>query len=169
MRTEEVIESYSRIFGGFYEMAEKTRASAKNRLVWFVAIAGFAILNGKNFWDPVADGEFTGVALALLALPWAIAALLAVVTHFVIDEVGVRDVLFFVKKRAAIDLHLKRVKDGQADHMEMIKIINSTHRDLVEPKKTVERWLCAARWLERIAFIVLALGFLWALIGPFVL
>jgi len=169
LETKDVVESYSRIFGGFREIAEETRASARSRLVWFVAIAGFAILNGKKIWDPIADGEFTGIALALLALPWAISALLAVITHFIIDEAGVKDDHYYVMKLAAIDLHLESVKHGDADHMEMIKIINDTHPDLAEPKKMSEKWGNAAKWLERTTFFILVAGFLWALIGPFVL
>jgi len=169
VETKAVVESYLRIFSGLREIAEETRASARSRLVWFVAIAGFAILNGKKIWDPIAEREITGIALALLALPWAIAALLAVITHFIIDEAGAKDDLYYVKKSTAIDLQLEREKHGDADYMNMVEIINDTHEDLAEPKKMSAKWGNLARWLERMTFIFLVAGFLWALIGPFVL
>jgi hypothetical protein len=72
MSTKGVAESYSRIFESLREIAEQTRTSAKARLVWFAAISGFAILNGKKLWDSITVGEFVGGPLVLLALPWAI-------------------------------------------------------------------------------------------------
>ena len=169
MGTQEVVESYLRNFPTLREIAEQTRSSAKSRLVWFVAIAGFVILNGKQIWDPIAEVRFTGVPLALLALPWAFAALIAVIAHFIIDEAGVKDDTYYLVKLSTIELHLERIKHGDDDPAEMLQIVNDTHTDISGPWKTSNRWGTRAMWLERITFILIAFGVLWALIGPFIL
>jgi hypothetical protein len=169
MGTVEVVESYLRVFAGFREIAEGTRNAARTRLVWFVAIAGFSILNGKSLWDQLGRAQFDGVLLAALAAPWALSALFAVVTHFIIDEAKVKDDLYFVTKLAAIELHLEKERAKTAVPANMIAIINDTHPDLVEPKRQSDYWGNLARWLERITFALLILGFAWSMTGPFVL
>jgi hypothetical protein len=169
MGTEQVVESYLRVFSGFKEIAESTRSSARTRLVWFVAIAGFAALNGKPFWDELGRVQFRGILLASLAAPWIVSALLAVITHFVIDEVKVKDDDYYVRKLAAIELHLESEKAGDADPANMVAIINDTHPDLKEASRQNNLWMKRAAWLERVTFGLLILGFIWSLIGPFIL
>ncbi len=169
MSIKGVVDSYRRIFEGTREIAESTRLSAKTRLVWFVAISGFAVLNGKKLWDSIAPGEFIGLALVMLSLPWVLAAIFAVITHFIIDEAMVKDDNYYLKKLALIDLHMESIEHGDADPNEMSEIINDTHSDLEDAKKASDVWGNAARWLERITFIFVVLGFVWSMIGPFLL
>ena len=169
MGEKEVVESYARQFGTFRPLAEQARSSARSRLVWFVALSGFVILNGKPLWDSIAGRAFTGVPLALLVLPWVIAAFVAVITHFIIDEVKVRDDLYAVKKAAAIDLYLENLQEGDADPREMLAIINDTSGDLKEAKSQSDRYATLARNLERVTFFLILVGFIWSLVGPFVL
>jgi hypothetical protein len=169
MGEKQVVESYSRQFSALRPIAEQSRSSAKSRLVWFVALSGFVILNGKDLWDSIAQVSFTGVSLAFLIGPWVIAALTAVATHFLIDESGAKDDIFAVKKAAAIDLYLEGLDAGDADPNEMIAIINDTDGDLKQAKDEAEKSRKFAQLLERITFIVIVLGFIWSLIGPFIL
>jgi hypothetical protein len=169
MGEKEVVESYARQFSTFRPQAEQLRSSARSRLVWFVAIAGFVIVNGKAVWDPIANSDFKGVPLALLMLPWVLAALAAVVTHFVIDEAKAKDDLYATKKAAAIDLYLESLEEQDADPRRMLAIINDTSDELKVPKAQSDRLGRIAASLERVAFLILILGFLWSLIGPFVL
>ena len=169
MGTVEVVEAYLRVFSGFRDIAESTRNSARNRLLWFVAIAGFAILNGNPLWDGLGRVHFSGILLAALAAPWVLSALFAVVTHFIIDEAKVRDDDYFVKKLTLIELQLEAERANRADPNNMKAIINDTHSDLVEPRRDTERWGNSAKWLERITFWLLIIGFLWAMTGPFIL
>jgi len=169
MGTVEIVESYLRVFTGFRDIVESTRDSARTRLVWVVAIAGFAILNGKPLWDQLGRTQFEGILLAALAIPWALSALFAVVTHFIIDEAKVKDDLYFVTKLATIELHLEKERSGQADPANMLAIINDTHPSLVEPKRQNDKLANWAKWLERTTFALLILGFVWSMTGPFVL
>jgi hypothetical protein len=169
MGSQEVVASYARLFVESRKMVAEIRSSARTRLVWFVAVAGFAFLNGPPFWSAIASRTFAGTDLVLLALPWAMSALLAVVTHFFVDEAAVKDDRYFVQKLAMVDLHLEAIKEGEDDPLEMLQIIDGTHTDLKKPKAAAERYACWARWLERITFALLVLGFIWSLAIPLVL
>ncbi len=169
MGKKEIVESYEKLFLSIREPIFKTRASARERLVWFVGIAGYAILNAKVFWDALGNCQFIGIELFWLSLPWVTSALLSVITHFVIDEVVIRDDALFTKKLAAIDLHRIDIEEGKDNPDEMLQIINDTHPDYKDTKKSVDRWSSLARWMERSAFATLVMGFIWSVIGPLVL
>jgi hypothetical protein len=169
MSKKDIVESYEKIFLSFRDPVFKTRASARERLVWFVGIAGYALLNAKVFWDALGNRQFVGIQLFWLSLPWVVSALLSVITHFVIDEVGIRDDILFTQKLAAIDLHKIDIEEGKDNPDEMLQIINDIHPDYKETRKSVDRWSSLARWMERSAFATLVIGFIWAIIGPLVL
>lgn len=169
MSKKEIVESYEKVFLSFREPIYKTRISARERLVWFVGIAGYALLNAKVFWDALGNRKFIGIELFWLSLPWVISALLSVITHFIIEEVGIKDDILFTQKLAAIDLHRIDIEEGRDDPDEMIQIINDTHPDYKETKKSVDRGSSLASWMERSAFATLVIGFIWAVIGPLVL
>jgi hypothetical protein len=169
MGKKEIVESYEKVFLSIREPIFKTRTSARERLVWFVGIAGYALLNAKAFWDALGNCQFIGIELFWLSLPWVISALFSVITHFIIDEVGIRDDIFFTQKLAAIDLHKIDIEEGKDDPSEMLQIINDTHPDYKDTKNSVDRWSSLARWMERGAFTTLVIGFIWAVVGPLVL
>jgi hypothetical protein len=169
MGKKEIVESYEKVFLSFREPIQASRSSARARLVWFVGIAGYALLNAKGYWEALGGRQFSGIELFWLSLPWTISALLSVVTHFVIDEVGSRDDLLFTKKLAAIDLHRINIEDGNDNPEEMIQIFNDTHPDYKGTVKLVNRWSGFAKWLERCTFAALVIGFIWAVVGPLIL
>lgn len=169
MSQKDILESYEKVFLSFREPIQKTRASARERLVWFVGIAGYAILNAKVYWEALGGRTFTGIEIFWLSLPWALSAFLSVITHFVIDEAGARDDILFTKKLATIDLYKIDIEEGKADLAKILRIFNDTHPDYIEIKKSSDKWSSFAKWLERITFAALVSGFIWALIGPMIL
>jgi hypothetical protein len=163
---KEIVESYEKVFLSFREPIRETRTSARARLVWFVGIAGYALLNAKVYWEALGGRQFSGIELFWLSLPWVLSALLSVITHFIIDEVGVRDDILFTKKMAAIDLHRIDIIEAKDNPKEMLQIINDTHPDYKAIVKSVNRWAGLAEWLERCSFATLVMGFIWAVVGP---
>ena len=127
MSQKDIMESYEKVFLTFREPIRETRASARQRLVWFVGIAGYATLNAKVYWEALGNRQFLGIEIFWLSLPWALSAFLSVITHFVIDEAGAKDDLLFTKKLATIDLYKIGDNSGKASGliryvMEVIKI-----------------------------------------------
>ncbi len=169
MSRKDVVESYEKVFLSLREPIRETRTSARQRLVWFVGIAGYAILNAKVYWEVLGGKKFSGVEILWLSLPWVLSALLSVITHFVIDEAGARDDMLFTKKLATIDLHRIDIEEGNADLSEIVQIFSDTHPDYMDIKNSSDRWSSFAKWLERATFATLVSGFIWSLIGPLIL
>lgn len=169
MNNKEFVESYEKVFLTFREPMRETRTSARTRLVWFVGIAGYALLNAKVYWEALGNRQFSGTELFWLSLPWIVSALLSVITHFVIDEVGIRDDVLFAKKLATIDLHRIHIVEGKENPEEMLQILNDTHPVYKDNIESVNRWSGLAKWLERCTFATLVIGFIWAVIGPLIL
>ena len=169
MRKQDIVESYEKVFLTIREPIRETRTSARTRLVWFVGIAGYALLNAKGYWEALGGRQFSRIELFWLSLPWVVSALLSVITHFVIDEVGVKDDIFFTLKLAALDLHRINIVEGKDNPEEMLQIFKDTHPDYKDILKSVNRWSGLAKWLERCAFATLVIGIIWAVVGPLIL
>ena len=130
----EVVESYFQTFSKSREFVSQTRASALTRLVWFVAISGYVLINGEPYWAKLAGKPLNTEQLFILSLPWLFAVFFSVVTHFLVDEVQVRDDKYFINKLATIDLHRIRVKEETEDPNEMKQLIEDTHPAFSEIK-----------------------------------
>jgi len=121
------------------------------------------------YWEALGGRQFSGIELFWLSLPWVVSVLLSVITHFVIDEMGVRDDVLFTKKLTAIDHHRINIVEGKENPEEMLQIINDTHPYYKDDLKSVNRWSGLAKWLERCTFATLVIGFIWAVVGPLIL
>ena len=125
MKSKEAMERYKQQYIELYEICCKVRFSARSRLIWFVAIAGFVMIYGKTLWDSIVNREFTGFPLVLLVLPWIVASILAIITHIIIDESWTKDNIYYTNKIAEIDLYIVSVLDGKEDINEYSKIIKN--------------------------------------------
>ena len=132
------MESYHKTFLSFREPILHARESARGRLVWFVGIAGYALINARSFWEALSIRNLTGGDYLCLSIPWIISAILSVTTHIVIDEAGVRNDLHFTKKLAAIELYRIKIKNGHADPAEAKQIFTDTHPYYVDAKKSAD-------------------------------
>jgi len=162
----EVVESYFQTFSKSREFVSQTRASALTRLVWFVAISGYVLINGEPYWAKLAGKPLNTEQLFILSLPWLFAVFFSVVTHFLVDEVQVRDDKYFINKLATIDLHRIRVKEETEDPNEMKQLIEDTHPAFSEIKASLNKGLCWAKWFERLAFISILVGLVLAVVYP---
>ncbi|NOT04911.1 MAG: hypothetical protein HOP27_09975 [Anaerolineales bacterium] len=169
MGEKQIVESFARQSAAFRPLAQQVRSGARSRMVWFVALCGFVILNGKTLWDSIAQAYFSGLPLALLIFPWVIAALFAVITHFIIDEVDARDNLYIAHQSAALDLYLESLDEGDADPREMIAIMHDSTDELKAAKSELDKYSKRAQLFERITFACVVAGFVWSLVGPFLL
>ncbi len=169
MNKDAIVESYEKVFLTFRESIQEIRLSARTRLVWFVGIAGYALLNSKTYWEALGERQFSKIELFWLSVPWILSALISVITHFVIDEVAAKDNILFTKKLAAIDLHRIDIMEGNDNPIELLQIINDKHPDYEDLVISLDNWSGLAKWLERCAFATLVVGFVWAVVGPLIL
>jgi hypothetical protein len=169
MSTKDIVESYRTVFLEGRPMVADLRTSARARLIWFVGISGYALLNAKPYWEAMGQRTFAGPQLIWLSLPWILTALFSVMTHFLIDETGAKDNLYFINKLAMIDLHRMEIAAGVAHSEDFLRIVQDNHIDISSLRRSTDRWSTLTRWCERFAFASLVAGFIWAAIGPLVI
>ena len=169
MSQKDVVDSYASMIEISQKLAVEVRTSALTRLVWFVAIAGYVLLNAKPLWEALSGHTFSGSGIFWLSLPWVVSAFLGVITHFIVDEVSTRDNVYFTSKKTAVDLHKLKVEEGKEDPNEFIQIMNDTFPGIKEAKIALDRYARIGKWLERLTFLSLVFGFIWSLVGPLLL
>jgi hypothetical protein len=169
MSRKEWVESYSRMHEASYKLAVEIRKSAMTRLVWFTAISGYALINGRLFWETVRGQSLTGVVLFWLSLPWGVSALLSIVTHFFVDEFNQRESQSFITKQSALDQLRIKHEEGKENPQEFRKILYDDFPGVKEAKASADRFEFVVRWLERATFFSLMVSFIWTVIGPLLL
>lgn len=168
MGNKEDMERYLNQLGKFQDNVVRMRSSARSRLVWFVAIAGFVILYGKNLWDPIAGHCFKGIHLAILIIPWIIASIFAVITHILIDEVWLRENKYYVHKIAEGFIYIGHLKDSNDINIsEFEKIIKDENEDTSKRKKQMDDMHNIVNCFERFTFVLYGFSILWTFVGPF--
>ena len=152
------------------EIAKGTNRSAQRRLVWFVAISGFAVLNGQVLWSALMRRTVDGTDLLVLAIPWVVTALLSIAAHILIDQVEVYDNLAFEMKYASLNILLDKFDKKQpVSGREFMDILGEETDQLREAGARLKPWLTWARRAENWAQVALFISFLWMLVGPLLL
>lgn len=169
MKTVDLVDHYEKTFLLFREPIQKNRESSKTRLVWFVGIAGFALINGEQIWDAVSNNNFSGKEGYLLSLPWIVTVVFCVLAHIFTDELGVKDERYYFSKLTAIGLYKMKLIENDDNGTEFLLLLNDSHPAYQKELKSVNRLSPYAIWFERLAFISLVFGFVWSWIGPQIL
>lgn len=149
------------------ELVDSVNKSTASRLVWFVAISGYVVINLKAYTENITGQSFQGSPFFFLVLPWVATAICALLTETLLSVQTVRDTLYFTASLAGINVFIATKVDTatQADFSALLNEDNKT----TELRKRVEKMAFWVRWMERATFILLALSFIWVLIGPFYL
>ena len=143
----------------FVIVAQSNRDSAA-RLVWFVAIAGFALINMKSYAQALVPDALTKLQLIAVSLPWALTAIFGVIAHWLLGDLIARDNEFHMLRQHAIRSFLANAKPKPAI-AEILEIINvdDTDKDVAQMKRRVKSLLPWVTRMERITFVMLLLGF----------
>ena len=165
----EIVESYLKTIERHPEIVQETRRSTLSRMVWIAGITGFVLLNAQSLWEALIERSLSGQEAFWLSLPWVATAMLAVLTHILIDEVKVRDDEAFEEKMVAVELWLIDAKERGPNDLEMIAILNDSTPEIKKASEKLAPWVSWASRLERLTFVALLISFLWALVGPFAL
>jgi len=154
-------------------------SSARRRMVWFTAIAGYIVLNARPVWDSIACYNFKGIWLATLIAPWIVTAILAIWTHLQIDITIKMDNIAYARKLGALNNHIWRASVLSEEfkneeqftklYEEFLDIINDAEKDLEKDKKAVENAAKNNKCLERWTCFFLFFSFFWLLSGPFLI
>lgn len=140
MSGKEWVESFSRMHKNSYKLAVEIRKSAMTRLVWFTAISGYVLINGRLFWEAVREHPLAGVVLFWLSVPWGISAFFSIVTHFFVDELNQRENQFFITKQSALDQLIIKHEEGKENPQEFRQILYDNFPGVKEVKTSVDRF-----------------------------
>ena len=150
-----------------HEILTQNNNSAAARLVWFVAIAGFAFLNVGNLANSIIGISLAQLQLVLLAFPWALAALCGIVAHWLNGEVMARDNVYHIIKQHSIRAWLANAP-RRTSVQEVLSIVNvdTTDDEVKKRKDAVDKITPAARWWESATFASLIFSFIWSVLFP---
>lgn len=157
---KQTVDYYSAQLTRDHELASQVNTSALNRLVWLTGIAGFVLLNAKPYFDTIRGKPIAGTLLLWLLVPWILTALLAIVSHVVIDEWRIKENRLYSDKKSAIDLHRIEVGVGKLNLDEFSAIIRDTDPGIKPLKEDANKWGLRARWLERSTLVMMLFAFL---------
>ena len=81
-----MLQTFPEMYFSSQESVNQRRSSLRTRLVWYVGISGYVLLNSKELWKAISLRERVGLDILWLSLPWVICSLLGAVTYFLVDE-----------------------------------------------------------------------------------
>jgi len=150
-------------------VSDSNKASA-TRLVWFVAISGFALINFPTLADRIAPSPLTSSQLLWLSLPWVLTAVSGVAAHWLLGDLVIRDNEYYIMKQHSIRAFLANAdpKPAITDVLDMINI-DDTDKDVARWKSRVRKLTPFVTWLERATFFFLIVSILATVAFPAIL
>lgn len=162
----EMIDGVGRNLDRFLQTVIATRAADSNRMIWYVGIAGYVLVNATTSWKTLLGRDLNGNELLCLSAPWALSALMALIANLVMDTWFERESLQYHAQRVSIDQLLVTETDPRRAIDKLEKILDCSDPQLAALKKSSSSWNVAATWLTRGAFLTLSVAFVWSLLGP---
>ena len=177
------------------ETVNRHRTASRTRLVWYVGISGYILLNAKLLWDAIAQREMVGINVLWLSLPWLICVFLGSVTYFLLDELSRKQDNLFWGINADISTRLIAIESDldyfresinnessssnpidisnlvqqmkkDEDLLKEISTIDNEHPDYAASAKVVDKLSSWESFFEKATFIFLVIGFIWIIVGP---
>lgn len=136
-----------------YETTQKLEGANASRVVWLVAIAGFAIINLPTI---VKGGQFPPTIIA----PWALVALFGVITHWLHRAVAIQNFsMYSVKREQLLTLIINGPELATLDALR--QILENKTPALQPVAKSLNRATTAASIMEfaTFALFVISIGF----------
>lgn len=153
-----------------FEIIGEVNKNTAARLVWFVAIAGFALLNVSSLANNLIEPDLTSSQQFILVLPWSISALLGILAHWLLGEVTSRDSIYYMVKRHAIRSFLATAPPRPTVQQVLNIIdIDETDQEIAKKKEAVDRLNPWSVWAERLTFVFLMFSFVWSILFPFII
>ena len=156
-----VIERYADRKAEAHELAASSNKAARARLVWFVAIAGYAFLNFPIYLKALMDEPVSGVALIVITIPWAIAALLGVITHWLIGELVALDDQYYADLMGVLQMSVVTLGDEITDQ-QFRDLMGEKDEGVTTRREKVAQLFPWVTRMERLTFFFLCFAFLWS-------
>jgi hypothetical protein len=120
-----VLESYAERLSKNQELDASQYESSASRLVWFVAIAGYAFLNVPIYLNAISKDSVRGMMLIIISAPWALTAVFGVITHWILGELASKDNQYYANLIGSIYSLIVKKGDKITDQ-QVLDILNES-------------------------------------------
>jgi hypothetical protein len=168
MERVEVLESYAERLSRNQELAASQHKSSAARLVWFVAIAGYAFLNVPIYMKTLSDDSVSGIMLIIISAPWALTAVFGVITHWILGELTLKDNQCYANLIESIYALIMREGDKIRDQ-QVLDLLNEKDSDIQECRKGVKQLESWVKWMSHLTFFSLCISILWSVVFVLIL
>ena len=163
-----VLESYAERLSKNQELAASQNKSSASRLVWFVAIAGYAFLNVPIYLRAISDDSVSGMMLIIISAPWAFTAVFGVITHWILGEQASKENQYYARLIGSI-YSLIMTKGDKITDQQVLNILNESDSDLQECRQSGEKLEPWVKWMSHLTFFTLSFSILWSVVFVLIL
>lgn len=168
--------------------------SSRTGVVWLVAISGYITFNGTEYWTNIIGADFFGSNIwnyGLFYVPLLITALLGILSHFSFNQLIGHQYLYWKNYINALEynylfsdreyayhvVNLIRIYTDSIEELDILKKTTSgrdigaknTLDELIDDRKQLLEASKYSSELENTTIAVFYMGFVWTLVGPFLL
>ena len=154
-----VLESYAERLSKNQELDASQNKSSASRLVWFVAIAGYAFLNVPMYLKAISEDSVDGMMLIIISAPWALTAVFGVITHWILGELTSKDIQYYANLIGSIYSLIVEKGDKITDQ-QVFYILNESDSVIQESRKSVRQLEPWVRWMSHLTFFTLSFSIL---------
>ncbi len=158
-----VLEIYAERLSKIQELDASQNKSSASRLVWFVAIAGYAFLNVPIYLNVISEDSVSGMMLIIIAAPWALTAVFGVITHWILGEQDSKENQYYARLIGSIYSLIMTEGDKITDQ-QVLNILNESDSDLQECRKSGEKLEPWVKWMSHLTFFTLSFSILWSVV-----
>jgi uncharacterized membrane protein len=153
-----------------FQVFQDIQKNAANRLVWFAAISGFALVNIHELARAISEAYLSTNQLIIVTIPWALAGLSAITTHWLLGGLIAKDSVYYLTKKHAAQTFLATlVKEPKLEDVLAIIDADKSDQQVAMRKKDVEKASPWVRGMEKLTFALLIVSFLWSVLYPIIL
>jgi hypothetical protein len=164
-----LVKSYEAGFQRARDLASTSNLESSKRLVWFVAISGYGLLNGRGLWEALIGSSLSPAAMFWLVLPWVLAATVAVVGHVLFSKLDEVDSKLYLAKVAALQVLAIRLQTGDGSFEEFKTILEDEHAEIRPLRKDADRWHRLVLRTEWAAYSLVGVSVVWSVVAPWMI
>ena len=157
------LESYAESLSKRQELVASQNESSAARMVWFVAIAGYAFLNVPIYLKALSEESVSGLMLVLISAPWALTAVFGVITHWIHGELTSKENQYNTNLTGNIYSLMMTMGDKATDD-QVLNILNEKDSDIQECRQSMDKLEAWVKWMAHLTFFSLCFSILWSVV-----
>ena len=161
------IEEYSNGLTRDFEVFQEIQKSASDRMIWYTAISGFALVNIHGLANIISPSSLSGIQVAIVTIPWALAGLSAIIAHWLLGDVRAKDNAYYLTKKHVAQTFLATLtKEPRLEDVLAIIDSDKTNQLVIKLGNEVRKISPWFRRVEKLTLFLLFVAFSWSLLYP---